>query len=467
MDPQEFVDELSVHFRNLTKKANISNTHFTRTTSKQHIDAVQHLWKELEAKGYIYKGRHEGWYSVSDETFIPEKQIEGSHRTQKDGAVEHTDERIFWYSEENYMFRLSAFPDHIYEYYAARGADAIHPHTQASDVHLMLKGMMHTRRPSFDDLSISRPRSRLSWGIPVPGDPEQTIYVWIDALAAYLTSVGYPWSSTGGDGTAAGWPPDLQVIGKDIIRFHTLYFPAMLQALGLPLPVQLLSHAHWTVERAKMSKSVGNVADPIKAIDDFGIDLVRYYLARVGGRFQDDVDWSQKQLQKHSREIISLLGNLFMRATSDKLMGKVSTVKPRELSLVSESQGSEALLQSLKTLAPKFDVHLREFELATAVEAVVAALSEANALMTQAAPWARETSPSVAADIQALVFETLRQSGILLQPIMPDTATLLLDSLGVPKDQRTIADAVFGRSGVGEVRPGVRLFDMGSLKLRA
>ena len=187
--------------------------------------------------------------------------------------------------------------------------------------------------------------------------------------------------------------------------FHAVYLPAMLIALGQPLPIQLLSHAHWTVERAKMSKSVGNVADPIKAIDDVGVDLVRYYLARVGGRFQDDVgrffqllpllfflkfisrtvlmrptwvaaDWSQSQLLKHSREIVSLLGNLFMRATSDKIMKKVADVKPRNPLLVSESSASKPLLDALKVLAPKFDDNLRKFELADAVEAVVAALSE-------------------------------------------------------------------------------------------
>ncbi|KAI0355421.1 hypothetical protein OH77DRAFT_1454710 [Trametes cingulata] len=460
MEPLEFCDELSVHFRNLTKKANVSCTRFTRTTERQHCEAVTHLWKELDARGLIYKGRHEGWYSVSDETFYPPSQVE---RLEKDGVAYHvsttTGSRVEWQEEENYKFRLSAFQRPLAAHFAAH-PDAVQPPQFHADV-------MHALQEPLEDLSISRKRSRLSWGIPVPGDPEHTIYVWIDALTTYLSSVGYPWTATGGDGSSEGWPPDVQVIGKDIIRFHAIYFPAMLQALGLPLARRLLTHSHWTVDRAKMSKSVGNVADPIKAIDEFGIDLVRYYLARVGGRFKDDVDWSQEQLQKHSREIISLLGNLYLRATSAKIAKRVASAPapaPPISTLVNTTKFTN-LVKALQGLAETFERHMQSFQVADAVEAIVLALQEANLAMTQAAPWSKDTPPSEAAEIQALIFETLRECGILLQPFMPEKAELLLDSLDVPASQRTLADAAFGGPGVGHVRPGVRLFDVDMSRL--
>ncbi|KAI0638599.1 tRNA synthetases class I (M)-domain-containing protein [Trametes polyzona] len=458
MDPLAFCDELSVHFRNLTKKANVTCTRFTRTTERQHCDAVTHLWKELDARGLIYKGRHEGWYSVSDETFYPQSQVA---QQEKDGVEYYisttSGSRVEWQEEENYKFRLSTFQRSLTEHFSAH-PDAIQPAQFHADI-------MNSLQEPLEDLSISRKRSRLFWGIPVPNDPEHTIYVWIDALAVYLSSVNYPWSATGGNGFSEGWPPDVQVIGKDILRFHAIYFPAMLQALGLPLTRRLLAHSHWTVERTKMSKSLGNVADPIKAIDEFGIDLVRYYLARVGGRFKDDVDWSQEQLQKHSREIISLLGNLYLRATSAKIMKRVSAVPRPNPSLISESTAFSPLLTSLKRLAPTFEAQMDRFEVADAVETIVSALQEANLLMTQAAPWSKDTPPAVAADVQALVFDTLRACGILLQPFMPEKSALLLDSFGVPEGQRTLADAAFGRPGLGDVRPGVRLFELDLSKM--
>ncbi|KAI0711019.1 tRNA synthetases class I (M)-domain-containing protein [Cerioporus squamosus] len=452
MDPLAFCDELSEHFRNLTLKANVSCTRFTRTTERQHCDAVTHLWEELDSKGLIYKGSHAGWYSVSDETFYPPTQVT---REEKDGVEYHVSttsgSRVEWQEEENYKFRLSAFRETLLSHYSAH-PEAIYPPQHHADIVASLQ-------EPLEDLSVSRKRSRLTWGIPVPNDPEHTIYVWIDALTTYLSSVGYPFPPSSAEGH--GWPPNVQVIG----RTSSVYFPAMLQALGLPLTQRLLAHSHWTVDRAKMSKSVGNVADPIKAIDEFGIDLVRYYLARVGGRFKDDVDWSQEQLQKHSREIISALGNLLMRATSTKIVKKVAQVKrPRPID-VPDDPLYAPLKRDLGRLALAFHALIEGFQVADAVDEVVKVLDSANLLMTQAAPWAKETSSQDAAYVQALVFETLRECGILLQPIMPGKAALLLDSLGVPAMERTLADAAFARRDVGDVRSGVRLFDVDMSRL--
>ncbi|OJT09068.1 hypothetical protein TRAPUB_11 [Trametes pubescens] len=453
MEPLAFCNQLSEHFRNLTQKANATNTRFLRTTERQHAEAVAHLWKELEARGLIYKGQHAGWYSVSDETFYPPGQVEARNQDGEEYHISTTSgSRVEWQEEENYKFRLSAFQSALTAHYTAH-PEAVQPPQFHADV---IKALQEP----LEDLSISRLRSRLSWGIPVPNDPKHTIYVWIDALTCYLSAANYPWSATSGKGHSEGWPPDVQVIGKDILRFHAIYFPAMLKALDLPLSRTLLTHSHWTVDRAKMSKSIGNVADPIKAIDEIGLDLVRFYLARVGGRFKDDVDWSEEQLQKHSREITSLLGNLYMRAASAKITKRVSGIPRPSVTTISESTAFSPLIASLKALAPTYAANMRSFQLSDAVDAVILTLQEANLLMTQAAPWSPETAPAVAADVQALMFEALRICGILLRPIMPGKAEFLLDSLDVHPTERTLADAEFGKRSVGEVRSGVRLFDM-------
>lgn len=283
-----------------------------------------HLQKELEARGLIYKGQHAGWYSVSDETFYPPGQVEARNQDGEEYYISTTSgSRVEWQEEENYKFRLSAFQSALIEHYTAHPG-AVQPAQFHADV---IKALQEP----LEDLSISRLRSRLSWGIPVPNDPKHTIYVWIDALTCYLSAVEYPWSATGGKGHSVGWPPDVQVIGKDILRyafpserfrarfltlgpyfnsFHAIYFPAMLKALDLPLSRTLLTHSHWTVDRTKMSKSIGNVADPIKAIDEIGLDIVRFYLARVGGRFKDDVGQSCVSLFPFVSSAVSSNANL-------------------------------------------------------------------------------------------------------------------------------------------------------------
>ncbi|KAI9057422.1 hypothetical protein FKP32DRAFT_1661126 [Trametes sanguinea] len=415
MDPLDFCNELSEKFRDLIENANISVTRFTRTTEKQHCDAVSHLWKELHARNLIYKGKHEGWYSVSDETFYPATQVVKQEKDGQEYYISTTSgSRVEWQEEENYKFRLSAFQSSLVEHYTAN-PDVIQPPQFHADV-------MNALQEPLDDLSISRKRSRLSWGIPVPDDPEHTIYVWIDALTTYLSSVGYPWSESGDNGYSAGWPPDVQVIGKDILRFHAIYFPAMLQALDLPLAKRLLTHSHWTVDRAKMSKSVGNVADPIKIINDIGPDLVRYYLARVGGRFKDDVDWSRSQLRKHGKEIISFFGNLYLRATSERIMKRVAAVPKASVANIKDNTAvvTGPFIANLKRLSSRVRQHMEQFQLTDAIEVILEALQEANLLMTVAQPWHSSTSLRASADVQALVFETLRQCAILLQPVMPE-----------------------------------------------
>ncbi|KAH8096607.1 tRNA synthetases class I (M)-domain-containing protein [Cristinia sonorae] len=460
MEPLAFCDQLSVHFRELVKKANVNVTRFTRTSEEEHCNAVHHLWRQLEAKNLIYKGQHDGWYSISDECFYTESQItkitspSGAETVQKDDymAIE-TSSRVERLTEENYKFRLSEFRDQLLSYYK-QNPDVIYPPQQYEDVLQMLS-------EPLNDLSISRPRERLHWGIPVPSDPGHTIYVWIDALTTYLSSVGYPWPS-GDTGFSYGWPPNLQVIGKDILRFHAIYLPAILMALDIPQAQRILSHAHWTVEYRKMSKSLGNVVDPVKAIDQYGIDVVRYYLARVGGRFKGDISWDSEQLEKVSKEISSLLGNLFLRITSKSI--QIRALKGEKLLSSTKENGigeeSAKLIGKLQNLRDVVQQNMNALVPAEALEEITLVLREANAVVTFVAPWSKTTPLEAVHGVHVLTLECLRVCGTLLQPFMPAKSTQLLDALGIPEKNRFMEDAVYdlGRVQLERVTPGIKLF---------
>ncbi|RXW23132.1 hypothetical protein EST38_g2747 [Candolleomyces aberdarensis] len=312
--------------------------------------------------------------------------------------------------------------------------------------------------PLLADISISRPRSRLTWGIQVPGDSEHTVYVWFDALLIYLSGIGY---SKANAGSAIGWPADLQIIGKDILRFHAIYLPAILLALSGPryselaktppsellassspgLPGRLITHAHWTVSQAKMSKSVGNVVDPVQSMDKYGVDMVRFYLARVGGRFRDDVDWSFEQLEKHSKELQSLLGNYLLRVASARM--SANAAKGREQLQDGGKQGeplhplNAELALAAAALPAKVKQYMDNLEVTQALIAVLDVLKLANKVITDIAPWAKTCEPSVVYETRQTALFTLRVAGICLRPFIPSTVENLLDALGLESSERT------------------------------
>ncbi|KAI0782592.1 tRNA synthetases class I (M)-domain-containing protein [Abortiporus biennis] len=454
LEPLVFCDQLNVFFRDLVEKANANVTTFARTSEAKHYDSVQHLWKKMEEKGLIYKGKHEGWYSISDECFYTSAQVT-EVKTDSDTIyiATETGNRVEWSEEENYKFRLSAFTEPLLAHYKAH-PDSIYPPQHYMDIVSTLAS------GPLDDLSVSRPKSRLSWGIPVPGDDDHTIYVWIDALTTYLSASGYPWSTEQAlfDN---GWPPNLQVIGKDILRFHAIYFPAMLMALDLPLPQQLLSHSHWTVNQRKMSKSIGNVVNPIQAIDEFGVDVVRYYLARVGGRFKDDIDWSQSQVEKHSREIMSTLGNLYSRISSKKIQDRVAPSEVNE-DLYEKHKATilAPLLAHLETLKSRYASNMENLQVADVLDDIMATLQEANVLMTQTAPWSSSTEATVVTSVTVTIIESLRICGILLQPFIPGKAEQLLNGLSIPTNERSLTYAEVGKGPkIPTIQGGIRLFE--------
>lgn len=410
--------------------ANISYTRFIRTTDEDHRKAVQHLWNALVSKGMIKKDIYKGYYAVSDECFYTKSQVflkDGRYHSIETGNLAELTQ------EENYTFPLSTLGKDLDSFYNSQGLQTIIPKEQHDSV-------VKEIQDGLGDLSISRPRSRIRWGIPVPSDPEHTIYVWVDALMNYLTATGYPWS--GADITSGNlfWPPDVQVIGKDIVRFHAIYLPAILASLGIPTAKKILVHPHWTVERRKMSKSVGNVINPFQVMEEQGVDVVRFYLARVGGSFESDHDWSDSQLNKHSGELRSVLGNLYSRTHSTAVMSRFPDyVRQRTSILRSVEAGaswSHDIVYRLSALGSQVDRCLVKFEPGNALNKIVEQLNSVNAMLSEIQPWNKGMASEDGIKAIALSSEALRICGIVLQPFIPAKASELLDALGVPPGER-------------------------------
>lgn len=349
LPPKEFCDLTAETFKNLAKRAGLSNDHFVRTTDEDHKEAVRYFWQMLNEREYIYESKHEGWYCVSDETYYPESAIEkrlDPFTGKTFMASQETGKEVEWTSESNYHFRLSAFKDRLLDFYKGN-PDFVVPASRMDDV-------VRWVSEGLEDLSISRPLERLSWGIRVPDDEGQTIYVWLDALINYITKAGYPW--TPGQGSVRGWPADVHVIGKDIVRFHCIYWPAFLMALDIPLPRQILTHAHWTLGRRKMAKSTGNVVNPFFALDRFGIDIMRYYLAHDGG-IQDDSDYGNNFIvERYRKGLQKGLGNLLSRITRPKSWNVRAAVQGEYRVLDQPTKAQVKMLSELPSMvAAKMD----------------------------------------------------------------------------------------------------------------
>ncbi|CEQ42723.1 SPOSA6832_04578, partial [Sporobolomyces salmonicolor] len=448
--------------QDLARAANVDYQVFIRTTEERHRVAVEHVWRELDKRGYIYKSSYAGWYAVSDEAYYTESQVAeviDPKSGEKYMASVETGTKVEWMEEENYKFRLSAFREPLLEWLSASSNPVQPPSRTAA----LLSSLTHSASTDLNDLSISRPSSRLSWGIQVPDDPRHTIYVWIDALVNYLTAAGYPWK--GGEAFEEGkaWPPDLQVVGKDIIRpprkkplltrntkcsFHALYLPAVLLALDLPLPKNILAHGHWTMDRFKMSKSRGNVANPFEAMKLWGIDAMRMYLMRVGGNSAGDADYSAAEIERfYRKDLAGQMGNLLNRVTTTKLTKKLESPALMYTLPSSLEAEDEPLLKMLRDLPESFSAHLSSFEIHRALSCVFDVLAESNRHVQQLSPWLATATPSQVH--RALFFgsESLRIVGILLQPFMPDKSSQLLEALGVDPLRRRWEDLAVGHGG--------------------
>lgn len=438
--PKELCDINAEHFLHLAERANISFDRFMRTTDADHKVAVEHFWKELKKKGYIYESKHEGWYSVSDETFYPESQVHliiDPPTGRKIHASMETGKEVEWTSEINYHFRLSAFKDRLLEHYEQ------HP-----EFIVPVQRMRNIKKEVADglqDLSVSRPSSRLQWGIRVPDDDSQTIYVWLDALINYITATGYPH----GDGDKHKlWPPNVQVIGKDIVRFHCIYWPAFLMALDLPLPRGFLTHAHWTMGSTKMSKSLGNGVNPFLAIERYGLDTIRYFMVHDGG-IVDDADYDNSYIvEKYKKGLQDGLGNLMARIVRGRKWSVGTAVKHMaSQKSVEASALTAALIDKIAKTVTVADEAMDHLNPRLALQTIMQLVYEGNKYFADAAPWDLTKDANTKHQLHEVIFaasETARIACILLQPFMPDKTRQALDQLSIAEDKRTFEYARYG-----------------------
>jgi len=395
LTPKAYTDKMYVNFEDLMKKIKASYTDFIRTTDPHHEAAVQYIWQKLQP--HIYKDKYEGWYCMGHEAFFTEKEVSETNGICPDHQTPY--ERV---SEENYYLRTSDFTDQIREAITTNRMQIVPEFRKNEFLELIKDGLK--------DVSISRPKKSLTWGIPVPGDPEQIMYVWLDALANYITVLGYP----DREGWQEYWPADVQVVGKDILRFHAGIWPAMLLGLELPLPKKLLVHGFINVGGAKISKTVGNVIDPNQIIDEYGLDAFRYFFSRHIPT-QDDGDFTWDKFENaYNNELGNDLGNLVSRIASMITRYQAGVVGEAEKA----QHDMEPYRQAMNSL--NFNVALDE------VWVMVRAL---NQYLENVKPWEiakkRETDPEAEAHLGEVLghaVNTLLEISDLLVPFMPDAA---------------------------------------------
>jgi methionyl-tRNA synthetase len=419
--PQEFCDRISPAWREMTQLLNISNDDFIRTTEPRHVRGVEALWQELERRGEIYLGRFAGWYAVRDEAFYAESELIDGPGGKK---VAPTGADVEWLEEENYFFRLSAWQDRLLEFYETH-PDAVAPRSRRNEVISFVKS-------GLNDLSISR--TSFSWGVPVPGNPKHVVYVWLDALINYITALGYP--DIGGE-YATFWPADLHMVGKDIVRFHSVYWPAFLMAAGLEPPRRVFAHGWWTVEGQKMSKSLGNFIPPKALVDKYGLDPVRYFLLRELP-FGNDGDFSHRAIVgRLNGDLANDFGNLAQRVLS--MINRNCGAKVPEPGTFTAAD--EQLLGEARGLLDRVRPHMTEQAFHLALETIWRVVGAANRYVDEQAPWAlRRSDPARMGTVLYTLAEVLRHLGILTQPFVPDAASALLDQLAVPSEARRFAD---------------------------
>jgi methionyl-tRNA synthetase len=419
-DTRDLADEMSGYFRDMCAKLNISIDYFVRTTEAGHHRASQELWKRLEAGGDLYLDRYEGWYSVRDEAFYDEKELvdgEGGSRLSPQGTP------VEWTVEETWFFRLSRYQDRLLALYAEQ-PDFIRPDSRRNEVLRFVEG-------GLNDLSVSR--TSFDWGVKVPGSDGHVMYVWLDALTAYISGIGFP------DDTPEWqrfWPASLHLIGKDIVRFHAVYWPAFLMSAGLPLPKAIFGHGFMLArDGSKMSKSAGNVVDPMALAERYGVDAFRYFLLRETS-FGQDGTWSEEAIvTRCNTELANSFGNLAQRTLS-LILKNCNGYLPQ---IRGHSAEDAALFETVSNaVGQRIPAAYEELALSNAAEIWLQAVFACNAYIDGQAPWAlRKTDPERMETVLATLFIAIAQLAVAIQPLIPASASRLLDQMGVPQDLRT------------------------------
>ena len=423
LSARELLERNVPRFRAMVERMNCSNDDFIRTTEKRHHESSAAIWERMAKanNGDIYLSKYAGWYSVRDEAFYDEKETtvgEDKIRRSPQGTP------VEWVEEESYFFRLSAYQQKLLDLYAAH-PDFVLPKERLNEVASFVRG-------GLQDLSISR--TTFDWGIPVPGTPKHIMYVWVDALTNYITGVGFP--DTQSEKFKRYWPAALHVIGKDIVRFHAVYWPAFLMSAGLEVPKRIFSHGFLFNRGEKMSKSVGNVIDPFALADAYGVDQLRYFFLREVPFGQDGNYSHEAIVNRINADLANDLGNLAQRSLSmiAKQLGGILPA-PGELSASDKTilAAADGMIAGAREAMKTQQIH----QMLNVVWSVVA---DANRYFAGEAPWAlAKTDPKRQGTVLYVTAEIIRQVAILAQPVVPEAAAKLLDLLAVPKTERNFA----------------------------
>tara|TARA_Y200000002_G_scaffold297428_1_gene252059 strand:- start:602 stop:2137 length:1536 start_codon:yes stop_codon:yes gene_type:complete len=419
-DTQKFCDELSEKFKELTKILNLSNNDFIRTTEKRHHKSVEDLWNKLVQSGDIYLDKYKGWYSVSDEAYYDDDEIE-----EKDGLKisKLSGSKVEWVEEESYFFKLSAWNKKLLSFYKSNPSFILPIARKNEVVKFVEKGLK--------DLSVSR--TSFSWGIPVPKNNKHIIYVWLDALTNYLSALNYPDVSS--DLYKNYWPADIHIIGKDILRFHAIYWPAFLMAAKLPLPKRIFGHGWILSDEKKMSKSLGNILDPLDIIKNYGIDQLRYYLIKEVS-LGNDGNVSLENLKNCiNNDLANNYGNLCQRVFAF-LKKNCNNKIPKSNSITNEGK---SLTTKLKKDIKRLNEFINKQDLNNYIKQVIEYSFDSNKYFNDSEPWLlKKTDVKKMNSILYSIVEQIKNISILLLPIMPISANKILDIINVKKELRNI-----------------------------
>ena len=418
--PRELADEMSGYFKAMDDALDISYDRFIRTVEPDHHAASQAIWRAMEAKGDLYLDRYEGWYSVRDEAYYDESELS----EDADGAkLSPQGTPVEWTVEESWFFRLSNYQDRLLE--LLNRPDFLEPESRRNE-------MIAFVSQGLRDLSVSR--TSFDWGVKVPGSDDHVMYVWVDALTNYITGLGYP-NDTGEWRTF--WPASLHLIGKDIVRFHTVYWPAFLMSADLPVPQKVFGHGFILNRGQKESKSLGNVTDPLALAETFGVDNLRYFLMREVAFGQDGSYSPQAIVTRCNAELANSFGNLVQRTLSMIAKNMDGAI------LDCEASGEDKALLS-KVQSACREALPREFEalaFSTGIEAWMQAVWACNQYVDEQAPWAlRKTDPKRMETVLLTLYVAIRDLALAIQPVVPSKAKAVLDMLGIAEDRRTYAD---------------------------
>ena len=421
LTPRELVARTVPRFEAMVKLFNCSNDDTIRTTEPRHFRSSQAIWQRMQAAGDIYLDKYSGWYSVRDEAYYDESETRLDAAGQRIGPQGTP---VEWVEEDSYFFRLSRYADKLLKLYAEH-PDFVLPKERMNEVASFVRGGLR-------DLSVSR--TTFDWGIPVPGDPKHVMYVWVDALTNYITALGFP--DTDSDKFRRYWPANLHMIGKDIVRFHAVYWPAFLMSAGLAVPRRIFSHGFLFNCGEKMSKSVGNVVDPFVLADAFGVDPLRYFLLREVPFGQDGNYSHDGIVTRINADLANDLGNLAQRSLT-MVARNFAGVLPQPGAFGATDQ---AILAAADAMLGKARVAMATQQLHQVLNAMWAVVADANRYFAGEAPWAlAKTDPQRQGTILYVTAEVLRQIAILVQPFMPGSAAKLLDLLAVPETERSFA----------------------------